>query len=88
MKTLNNFTNNEIQVATIDNLSGYKFLSSGQIVSLYTNKEIGFLQPNGYIRVTLTFDDGTVSSEYAHRMIYKAFKGDIPKGMTINHMNE
>jgi hypothetical protein len=42
----------------------------------------GFIAPNGYGRL---WDRGTRKKEYAHRFFYRAFVGEIPAGMQVNH---
>lgn len=38
----------------------------------------------GYLRVLLCFK-GTQKHQQVHRLVYSAFKGDIPEGILINH---
>ena len=42
----------------------------------------GFIAPNGYGRL---WDRGTRKKEYAHRFFYRAFVGESPAGMQVNH---
>lgn len=39
-----------------------------------------------YVYITLTDGTNKISSS-VHREVWKAFKGDIPKGFVINHIN-
>lgn len=41
----------------------------------------------GYNRVTL-FKNGVGKEHAVHRLVWNAFKGPIPKGLVINHLNE
>lgn len=72
----------------IDGLGNYPILATGEVYSLLTFGFIGHKQPNGYIRVTLTDDNGNAKSYYAHHLVWRAFKGEIPEGMQINHIDE
>lgn len=42
---------------------------------------------SGYLRVTLSKDNKT-TKKFVHRLVYEAFVGDIPKGLTIHHIDE
>jgi hypothetical protein len=44
-------------------------------------------QTNGYLQVFLC-KDGRCKSISVHRLVYKAFNGNIPEGMEVNHINE
>ena len=41
----------------------------------------------GYCRICLTNKDGKQQKYQMHRVVYSTFKGKIPKGMEINHIN-
>lgn len=41
---------------------------------------------NGYKTVKLS-KDGKMSTHYVHRLAYTSFKGDIPKDLVIDHIN-
>lgn len=42
---------------------------------------------NGYCRITLS-KGGKVKRFLLHRLVYECFKGEIPKGLHIHHINE
>lgn len=41
---------------------------------------------NGYLLVHL-YKDGKERNFYIHRLVYEAFRGAIPKGLTVDHIN-
>lgn len=41
----------------------------------------------GYLRVTLS-KGGKVQRFFVHRLVFETFKGSIPKGLQIHHINE
>lgn len=61
-------------------VSRYRRLISGGILS--PAKVAG-----GYLQVSL-FKNGKGKHHFVHRLVYEAFYGPIPKGMTVNHINE
>lgn len=42
---------------------------------------------NGYKTVKLS-KDGKMKTYYVHRLVYEAFKGNIPNGLVIDHIND
>jgi len=46
----------------------------------------GPLKKNGYGQITLTISTNQTKNFYAHRLIYKLTKGEIPDGMEIHHV--
>lgn len=73
---------------TIKNYSNYLFYSNGTIFNIKTGRFLGMNKRGKYLAARLTDDDGKQVYDYAHRWIYRAFKGEIPEGYTINHINE
>jgi len=41
----------------------------------------------GYYKVKLSLN-GKIKAYYVHRLVYQMFKGDIPYGMQVNHIDE
>ena len=78
----------KIQYTKIEGLSDYQVWLNGNIISEKTGSVMGHVQPNGYIRMTLTDDEGNSKTYYAHHLVWRAFMGEIPAGMQINHINE
>lgn len=72
----------------IGGFSNYQIWSNGNIISEITGQIMGHVQPNGYIRMTLTDDDAKQHSFYGHHLVWFAFKGEIQNGKQINHINE
>jgi len=61
----------------------------GHVLNKKTKKLIGQMAANGYIQLSLDFnDDGTRNIMQAHNFIWVSLKGEIPKGKIINHINE
>lgn len=83
---LNSIMNNYFN--KIDGLSNYQVWLNGNVISETTGSILGHVQPNGYVRMTLTDDKGNSKSYYAHQLVWLAFNGEIPKGQQINHINE
>lgn len=79
---------NKNRFKKIVGLSNYQVWLNGNVISEITGSIMGHVQPNGYVRMTLTNDEGKPQTFYAHQLVWLAFKGEIPKGMQINHINE
>lgn len=62
----------------IDGLENYQVWTNGNIISEITGQIMGHVQPNGYIRMTLTDDDGHAHSFYGHQLVWLAFNGSLP----------
>ena len=45
-----------------------------------------YLRKDGYLQM-LVAEDGKHNSEYIHRFIWQAFNGEIPDGLTIDHID-
>ena len=72
----------------IDGLEKYQVWTNGNIISEITGQVMGHVQPNGYVRMTLTDDEGNAHSFYAHQIVWLAFNGELPQGKQINHIDE
>ena len=74
----------------LKNYSNYEFFpESGKIYSLITNKFVGKGKSfKGYNTVILYDDEGNHKQFYVHRLIWEVVNGEIPKGLTINHLDE
>jgi hypothetical protein len=72
-------------------MNGYSkyeiYPETGMVFSYKTNSYIG-KETQGYIRVTLTSDEGKQKVWQLHRLIWTAVNGEIPDDMEINHMDE
>lgn len=68
----------------LNNLVKYKYFICNQEGEIYTKhgNQVGFKQNRGYVHV-----DYKGKRFLAHRVIYTAFFGPIPKGFEINHIN-
>lgn len=47
-----------------------------------------FLDKDGYPRVSVTDKDGVTYNEGLHRIMWRAWKGPIPDGMTVDHIDD
>lgn len=72
----------------IAGFSNYQIWTNGNTISEITGSILGHVQPNGYVRMTLTDDDGKQHSFYGHQLVWLAFNGSLPQGQQINHINE
>lgn len=70
--------------------SKYEVYEDGVIYSKNKNKNIkGYIEKRGeYVVVTLTCVDGKQRPFRLNRVIYYYFKGKIPEGMQVNHIDE
>lgn len=46
-----------------------------------------FPDKDGYLRVTVRFSRFHTYNEALHRVVYRAFHGEIPEGMTVDHID-
>lgn len=85
---------------TIDGFEAYQVSNLGKVRSLdrYGNTGYGIrlykgriLRPGkssgGYLTVVL-YKDNKPSTFKVHRLVWQAFKGQIPEGMQVNHIDE
>lgn len=72
----------------IPDFPNYSATLDGRIWSKTSNK---FLKPykdrDGYLNVSIR-NDYKSSTFRVHRLVYEAFKGVIPEGLHVNHINE
>jgi len=59
----------------------------GYVVNKKTNKMIGCVMTNGYIRLGI-YIQGKTTNILAHRFIYETWVGSIADGFVINHIDE
>lgn len=69
----------------------YEVSDFGNVRSLNYMKtwKVNVLKPgncHGYLRVKLS-KDGKTKDFLVHRLVYEAFRGAIPKGLTVDHVN-
>lgn len=64
----------------------YQVSDYGRVKSLLTDKILRG-DSHRYTQVVLC-KDGIKTHKLVHRLVWEAFKGHIPQGMQINHMNE
>ena len=68
--------------------SCYDVHKDGTVFSKTINKETKIhLMPNGYVMNGYLHKDGTNHKHYRHRVIWYYFKGNIPEGYEIDHIN-
>lgn len=64
----------------------YRVQEDGQI---FKRRGTGFLKPfpdkDGYLKIVVGFTGGHSHNEFVHRLVYKAFHGEIPDGYTVDH---
>ena len=65
----------------------FEVWDDGKIVSKSTNKRVGRLRDDGYVDICV-IHKGKHIFFMAHRLIWIAFNGLIPKGVNPNHKNE
>lgn len=76
-----------IAVAVIPNARNYAASKDGRIFNLKRRKELVACGAGwaGYRQVRVYFDDGTNKCKTVHRLVWTAWKGEVPKGLEINH---
>ena len=71
----------------------YEVSNEGRVRSLNYNKtgEVKVMKAkkdkNGYLLVNL-WKDGKTKTHKVHRLVWEAFRGAIPEGLVINHLDE
>lgn len=67
----------------------YTFYEDKRIWSKHYNRFLeGYVTKYGYVNVGLKCIDGKYRLFQWHRVIYTYFKGEIPEGMQVNHIDE
>ncbi len=69
---------NNISIARIEKSISPKFLINGETGCW---EWIGYIDRGGYARLNINY-----VSENAHRVLYTLIKGNIPSGLTIDHL--
>lgn len=73
----------------VNNFSMYEVnAEEGTVFSLFSNKFVGHPDNDGYIKLTLTDDNGKQHPFQKHRFIWEAVNGAIPEGYDIHHCDE
>lgn len=47
-----------------------------------------FPDKDGYLKVAVTDKDQKTHNAFVHRLVYLAYNGDIPEGMTVDHIDD
>lgn len=69
--------------------SKYLISSDGQVYSIDRDKILSQYDNGcGYMQIVLRNDEGVAKSMRVHRLVFMAHKGEIPKGLEINHIDE
>ena len=68
----------------------YAASRDGKIVHIIKqNPNIGFKQPNGYMRQRVRkYGDKNQKTYYVHRFAWECYNGVIPDGKVIDHVND
>lgn len=68
--------------------TNYIISEYGDIINIRSGKRLTpCINSSGRLAVCITID-GKCMTDTVHRLVYMAFSGEIPEGMTINHKNE
>lgn len=71
----------DYEVSDLGNVRSLNYYRSGKVRELKPT-----LYNNGYLHVNL-WKNGKMKKFYIHRLVYEAFRGAIPKGLTVDHVN-
>lgn len=81
--------NDSIEWEQAEGFSNYLISTDGQVYSIERDKIISQYDNGcGYLQVVIRNDNGEAKSMRVHRLVYMAHKGEIPKGLEINHKDE
>lgn len=81
--------NDSIEWEQAEGFSKYLISTDGQVYSIERDKIISQYDNGcGYLQVVIRNDNGEAKSMRVHRLVYMAHKGEIPKGLEINHKDE
>lgn len=64
----------------------YAITEDGRVWSYLRNKWLKPSKIRGYKRISL-YKDGKIKTFLIHRLVYEAFKGAIPEGLTVDHID-
>lgn len=79
---------NEENLKDIPGFEGlYAATKCGKIWS-YASKRFKDQQDRKGYRKVMLFKNGKCYNRYVHRLVWETYRGPIPKGMEINHLNE
>ena len=75
------------KIKKMEGYPDYLMFNIGMAYNLKTEKFLGDTKER-YIRIAMTNDKGERNWFYLHRLIYELFKGPIPQGYEINHIDQ
>jgi len=82
------YEDEEFKSIAIESLSHYKISNYGRII---TNKnkllKVHKHHQTNYLQVSLVKNDGKKIGKLVHILVYITFKGEIPKGLQCDHIN-
>ena len=78
---------NTVEFKKLDNYDNYFIYEDGRVFSLNRNRFLKFIDKEGYKWVGLMNNDKKRKIIFVHRLVYEAFKGQIPEGLQIDHIN-
>ena len=74
-------------VKKIPGFSKYSITVDGQVFNEDFRRYATYKKPGGYVSIHLTADTGKRSGQSVHRLVWKAWKGDIKRTVWVNHIN-
>ncbi|GLC83028.1 HNH endonuclease signature motif containing protein [Lacrimispora brassicae] len=78
-----------IEWEQVKGFSKYLVSDTGLVFSLERDKILSQYDNGcGYLQIVIRNDDGATKSMRVHRLVYMAHKGEIPKGLEINHKDK
>ena len=79
---------NTVEFKQLNNFDNYFIYEDGRIYSIKSKR---FLKPNnridGYLNIGIFNNEKKRHFFTIHRLVYEAFKGSIPEGLEVDHIN-
>ena len=68
------------------NFDNYYIYDDGRIYSIKSRKFLNPYNIRGYLKIDL-YSNNKRNKFFVHRLVYETFKGQIPEGLQIDHIN-
>ena len=78
---------NTIEFKKLDNFDNYFIYEDGRVYSFKLKRYLKPTENDGYNRIELKDDNKKRKSFAVHRLVYETFKGPIPEGLQVDHIN-
>lgn len=78
---------NTIEFKKLNNFDNYFIYEDGRVYSIVRNRLLKTQEKDGYVHIKMNNNDKKQKSFLVHRLVYETFKGQVPEGLEVDHIN-